>query len=78
MLVRTAAGEETRFDRVVLATPAHEALRILAGPSSEERRLLGAFRYSANRAVLHGDQTLMPRRRAAWSAWNHLGRRGGG
>ncbi|MBN9022278.1 MAG: NAD/FAD-binding protein, partial [Rhizobiales bacterium] len=32
------------------------------------------FRYSRNVAVLHADPALMPRRRAAWAAWNHLGR----
>jgi hypothetical protein len=35
--------------------------------------LLGAFRYSRNVAVLHSDHRLMPRRRAVWSSWNHIG-----
>ena len=39
--------------------------------------MLGAFRYSRNRAVLHSDKSLMPRRRRAWCSWNYLGRRGG-
>ena len=38
----------------------------LARPSADEQALLGAFRYSRNRAVLHRDKTLMPRRKAAW------------
>ncbi len=46
---------------------------MLADPSLEERRLLGAFRYSRNLAVLHSDESLMPKRRAAWSSWNYLG-----
>lgn len=49
---------------------------MLAAPSAEERELLGAFRYSRNRAVLHSDPALMPRRRGAWASWNHVGRRG--
>ncbi len=36
-------------------------------------RLLGAFRYSRNLAVLHSDPGLMPKRRAVWSSWNHIG-----
>jgi predicted NAD/FAD-binding protein len=48
---------------------------MLAEPTREEQALLGAFRYSRNVAVLHTDKALMPRRKAAWSAWNHIGRR---
>jgi predicted NAD/FAD-binding protein len=34
--------------------------------------LLGAIRCTDNRAVLHTDPALMPRRRGVWSAWNYL------
>jgi predicted NAD/FAD-binding protein len=34
-----------------------------------------AIRYSVNRAVLHDDESLMPKRRAVWSSWNYLGER---
>ena len=61
-----------RFDHVVLATHADQALRLLAEPSGDERRLLGAFAYSRNRTLLHRDAALMPQRRAVWSAWNYL------
>lgn len=71
-----ADGAGDRFDAAVLATHADTALALLGQPSADERRLLGAFRYATNEAVLHGDTVLMPRRRAAWSAWNHLGTRG--
>jgi hypothetical protein len=67
------AGE--RFDQVVLATHADQALGLLAEPSAEERRLLGTFAYSRNRTLLHTDASLMPQRRAVWSAWNYLGTR---
>ena len=76
VLVRGASGHEARYDQVVLATHADQALRLLSAPTPDERRLLGAFRYSQNVAVLHTDAAQMPRRRAAWSAWNHVGRRG--
>jgi predicted NAD/FAD-binding protein len=64
-----------RFDQVVLATHADQALRLLAEPGPDERRLLGAFGYSRNRTLLHRDPALMPQRRAVWSAWNYLARR---
>lgn len=73
--VRDALGRVERFDHLVIAAHADQALGLLDDPTAEERRLLGAFRYSKNSAVLHSDRALMPRRRAAWSSWNHIGRR---
>lgn len=67
-----AEGVYYAFDDVVIATHADQALRMLADPSVEERRILGAFQYSRNEAVLHHDASLMPKRRAAWSSWNYL------
>jgi predicted NAD/FAD-binding protein len=67
-----AGGVARGFDQIVLATHADQALNMLVDPSSEEKRLLGAFRYSTNKAVLHSDATLMPRRRRVWSSWNYL------
>ncbi len=63
------------FDHVVIATHADQALRLLSRPSDEELRLLGAFHYSRNLAVLHRDESLMPRRRSVWSSWNYAAHR---
>ena len=71
------AGGAARYDHVVLATHADQALRLLSHPSQAEQDLLGAIRYRPNRVVLHSDRRLMPRRRAAWAAWNHVGPSGG-
>lgn len=60
------------FDHVVLATHADQALRLLYLPSAQECGLLGAIGYSTNRAVLHCDETLMPKRKRVWSSWNYL------
>lgn len=68
-------GWSERFDQVVFATHADQTLALLADPDPLEASALGAFRYSRNRAVLHGDEALMPRRRRAWASWNHLGER---
>ena len=74
--VRTAGGwHASRFDAVLIATHADQALRMLDAPSEQERRLLGAFAYSRNLAVLHTDTRLMPRRQRVWSSWNYLGAR---
>jgi predicted NAD/FAD-binding protein len=66
-------GERRRFDAVVLGCHADEALALLADPTLLEIRLLGSFRFQSNRAWLHGDPTLMPKRCDTWSAWNYLG-----
>lgn len=63
-------GMTESFDHVVVASHADEALRMLGDADAIEARLLGAWRYTANRAVLHRDRSLMPKRRAVWSSWN--------
>jgi predicted NAD/FAD-binding protein len=70
--LRTADGELRRFDRVVVATHADQALALLGDPSTQEKRALGAFEYSDNEAVLHTSPTLLPRARAARASWNYL------
>ncbi|MDJ0892256.1 MAG: FAD-dependent oxidoreductase [Gammaproteobacteria bacterium] len=67
-----ADGRRELFDRVVIATHADQALSMLGAPDRLERRVLGAFKYQDNRALLHSDPALMPRRRRVWSSWNYL------
>lgn len=64
------SGTTRRFDKVVVATHADQALALLSDASLEEREMLGSFRYSRNRTVLHTDRRLLPARRAAWASWN--------
>jgi predicted NAD/FAD-binding protein len=71
--VRAANGDCQRYDAVVIAAHADEALGMLADASPDERRLLSACRYTKNRAVLHTDRTLMPRREPLWASWNYVG-----
>lgn len=76
VLVREHGGQAMRYDQVVVAVHSDQALELLEDPSPDERRLLGAIGYAPNQVVLHADPSLMPRRRAAWSSWNYVGRRG--
>jgi uncharacterized protein len=64
-------GKAERFDAVVLATHTDQALKLLQQPSPQERRMLGAIAYQNNRAVLHTDVSVLPKRRSAWAAWNY-------
>lgn len=67
-------GGSRRFDGVVIAAHADEALAMLEEPTADEKRLLGAWRYSKNETLLHSDASLLPRRAGARASWNyHLG-----
>jgi predicted NAD/FAD-binding protein len=70
--VWAAGGDAERYDHVIVAAHTDQALALLGDPSPTEHRILSAIRYRPNRVVLHRDERLMPRRRAAWSAWNYL------
>jgi predicted NAD/FAD-binding protein len=70
--VRDATGASDVFDHVVLATHADQSLAMLTDADEREREVLGAFRYSKNRALLHKDERLMPQRKNVWSSWNYL------
>jgi predicted NAD/FAD-binding protein len=75
VIVTDTRGDTERYDHIVFASHADQSLAALADPSTEERDLLGAFRYSRNLAVLHTDESFMPKRRSVWSSWNHIGSR---
>jgi uncharacterized protein len=76
VIVASDRGVE-RFDAAVLACHADQALRMLVRPTADEQRILGAIPYARNRAVLHTDSRLLPRRRSLWSAWNYIGAQDG-
>lgn len=73
VLVRATDGSLERYDDVVIATHAPQALAMLEDASDSERALLGVMRTAPNRVVLHRDPRFMPRRKAAWASWNYLG-----
>ncbi len=68
--LRVGDGIE-RFDHVVLATHADQALALLEDPTPDERRILGGFAYRTNEAVLHTDSRFLPRTPGARASWNY-------
>lgn len=71
--VRPRGQPPERFDHVILACHADQALRLLGARATElERDVLSAFPYSRNEAWLHTDTSLLPRRKRAWACWNYL------
>lgn len=71
VLVATDEGGTERFDHVILATHSDQSLALLGDASPAEAAVLGAIRYQPNHAVLHTDAAMLPRRCAAWAAWNY-------
>ena len=61
--VRVAGGVWEQFDRIVFACHSDQALKMLEDPSADETALLGAIKYQNNRAVLHADPAVMPKRK---------------
>lgn len=69
--VRTASGAVSRFDRVVIATHADQALGLLTDPTDQEVQTLKSFEYSPNETVLHTDSSLLPEATEARASWNY-------
>ncbi|MDH3756894.1 MAG: FAD-dependent oxidoreductase [Gammaproteobacteria bacterium] len=59
------------YDAVFLACHSDQALTMLDKPTPVEREVLGAIHYQHNEAVLHTDESVLPKRRRAWAAWNY-------
>ncbi len=67
----TEHNERHTYDAVFIATHSDQALSMLSKPSTAEKEILGSIHYQKNEAVLHTDETLLPKRRTAWAAWNY-------
>ena len=58
------------YDKVVIATHADDALKILNDPTEDEKKILSNFKYKSNLAVIHTDEVCMPNNKKVWSSWN--------
>ncbi len=76
VVVECRDGHIQNFDDVVIAAHADQALSMLTSPTKMQEKLLGAFSYEKNLAVLHKDRDFMPKRKSAWASWNYLGSTG--
>lgn len=63
------------FDHIIFATHGDEILPLLTPSQSAsplEESILSNFKTTENIAYLHSDLSLMPQRRAVYTAWNYL------
>ena len=70
--LRLENGTTEGFSQIVFACHSDQALALLADIVDIEKKLLSRFSYQQNRAVLHMDNSLLPRNREAWAAWNYI------
>ncbi len=62
------------YDEVIFACHSDQALAMLKDATPDEQAILGAIPYKMNDVVLHTDETILPKRKLAWAAWNyHIG-----
>ena len=64
------ANEFFDYDKVILATHADQALSLIENPTDQEIKTLSNFDYKKNLAVLHCDESVMPKNKKVWSSWN--------
>ncbi|MEZ9822229.1 NAD(P)/FAD-dependent oxidoreductase [Shewanella sp. 10N.286.45.A1] len=64
-------GQWLEFDEVVLACHSDQALAMLSDATEDEVNVLSQLAYQNNEVVLHCDESLLPKRKAAWASWNY-------
>ncbi len=63
-------SEYFSYDKVVLATHADQALSLMHNPTEREKIVLKNFKYKENIAIIHSDETFMPKNKKNWCSWN--------
>lgn len=65
------SGQVEVFDQIIFACHSDQALALLGDASLAEQQVLGGIGYQMNEVVLHTDTRILPKRKAAWAAWNY-------
>lgn len=64
-------GKVERFDHVIFACHSDQTLRLLEDAGPQEKEILMGLEYQENEVILHHDDSLLPKTKAAWAAWNY-------
>ncbi len=75
--VSDTRGETLTYDHVIFASHANETLAMLADATPDESSVLSAFTYQKNRAFLHKDVRVMPKRKRCWASWVYMANNAG-
>ena len=68
--VKSSDGTEI-FDYIFFACHSDEALKLIIDPSAQEKEVLSSIPYSKNEVTLHTDESIMPKNKLTWAAWNY-------
>ena len=68
----TEKGKKYKYDHVVIATHADDAKKIINPITKEQKKVLNMVSYKRNTAILHTDESVMPKNISNWSSWNFL------
>ena len=60
------------FDYCLICSHPPQTLEIFKNADFLTKNLLSKFKYQKNKAVLHFDESVLPREKIAWAAWNYL------
>tara|TARA_B100001996_G_scaffold141674_1_gene107740 strand:+ start:2390 stop:3631 length:1242 start_codon:yes stop_codon:yes gene_type:complete len=63
-------NEYFNYDKVIIATHADDAIKLIENPTPQEKLILKNFLYKKNKAYLHFDENVMPKNKKNWSSWN--------
>lgn len=67
----THTNGKDKFDYIFLACHSNEALSLLKNPTQLEKNILSSINYSKNTVTLHTDESVMPKNKLTWAAWNY-------
>ena len=68
--IKSSDGTEI-FDYIFFACHSDEALKLIIDPSAKEKEVLSSIPYSKNEVTLHTDESIMPKNKLTWAAWNY-------
>lgn len=69
--LENSTPQTQQFDEVIFSCHSDQALAMLQDATADEQNVLGAIPYQMNDVVLHTDASVLPKRQAAWAAWNY-------
>jgi len=64
-------GSQSKYDKVIMAMHAPQALEMLEDATGQESEILSAFTYKENTALLHNDQKALYPDKRIYAAWNY-------
>ena len=67
----TTAKRIENYDYCIICTHPPETLKMLKNCDPKTKDLLSKFKFQENKAVLHLDESVLPDKKNAWSAWNY-------